>query len=131
MQYLAIILLKYLSRQTHKQLWLQNPVATQCTCILGSHEEHLRECELGAELRGLRLPGSALASQMDSMSVLTPLELSPGCPVPGRTDSVPGSLSAGLLSCSSMSSVAHVKLLPKAFCVLCTVRATSLESEFL
>ncbi len=67
---------------------------------------YLWERELVAELRGLWLSGSVLASQMDSMSVLT-WELCSGCSAP----SCPGaaSFSAGLLSCSSMSSVANVR----------------------
>ncbi len=88
---------------------------------------HLRESGLGAELRGLRLPGSVLASQMDSMSVLT-LLLCPGCPLlrpssgsrPGPAD-----LSVGLLSCSSMSRVACVRLSSEAFLLLCTQHTSS------
>ena len=83
---------------------------------------HLSEWALGAELRGLRLPGSTLASQMDSMSVLT-LLLCPGrlasrCagPCPGPP---PRGLSTGLLSCCSISSVACVRLSSDLFLPAC------------
>ena len=103
--------------------------SAQETDVLGSPAEgrvnaasHLSEWALGAELSGLRLPGSTLASQMDSMSVLT-LLLCPGrlasrCagPCPGP---LPRGLSTGLLSCCSMSSVACVRLSSDLFLPAC------------